>query len=64
MLEVLKVWGGNNYKNPHIETQRLERLGVLLRQLDFSTELIDAAHQFLFHGIINLNVFPQQEDLN
>ena len=45
MLEVLKVRGGNNYKNPHIGKQRLDRLGMLPRQLEVSTELIDAAHQ-------------------
>ncbi|XP_057540701.1 uncharacterized protein LOC130818554 [Amaranthus tricolor] len=39
MLEVLKARGGNNYKNPHIGKQRLDRLGMLPRQLEVPPEL-------------------------
>ena len=60
MIEVLKARGGNNYKNPHIGKQRLDRLGMLSRQLEIPQELIDAAHQFLSHGIINLNDHPKE----
>ncbi|XP_057548114.1 uncharacterized protein LOC130826548 [Amaranthus tricolor] len=61
MIEVLKARGGNNYKNPHIGKQRLDRLGMLPRQLEIPQELIDAARQFLSHGIINLNDLPQDD---
>ncbi|XP_057548274.1 uncharacterized protein LOC130826727 [Amaranthus tricolor] len=61
MIEVLKAKGGNNYKNPHIGKQRLDRLGLLPRQLEIPQELIDAARQFLSHGIINLNDLPQDD---
>ncbi|XP_057548140.1 uncharacterized protein LOC130826576 [Amaranthus tricolor] len=59
MIEVLKAKGGNNYKNPHIGKQRLDRLGMLPRQLEIPQHLIDAAQQFLSHGIIILNDLPQ-----
>ncbi|XP_057538135.1 uncharacterized protein LOC130815663 [Amaranthus tricolor] len=61
MIEVLKAKGDNNYKNPHIGKQRLDRLGMLPRQLKIPQELIDAARQFLSHGIINLNDLPQDD---
>ena len=61
MLEVLKAKGGNNYKNRHIGKQRLDRLDMLPRQLEVPPELIDAARQFLSHGIINLNDLPQED---
>ncbi|XP_057539585.1 uncharacterized protein LOC130817742 [Amaranthus tricolor] len=61
MIEVLKARGGNNYKNPHIGKQRLDRLGMLLRQLEIPQELIDAARQFLSDGIINLDDLPQED---
>ena len=61
MIEVLKARGGNNYKNPHIGKQRLDRLGMLPRQLEVPPELIDAVSQFLSHGIINLNDLPQED---
>ena len=54
MIEVLKAKGGNNYKNPHIGKQRLDRLGMLPRQLEIPQELIDAARQFLSHGRFGL----------
>ncbi len=62
MLEVLKDRGGNNYKNPHIGKARLDRLGMLPKQLEVPLELLDAANQFLTHGIINLNDLPLEED--
>ncbi|XP_057545828.1 uncharacterized protein LOC130824826 [Amaranthus tricolor] len=61
MIEVLKAKGGNNYKNADIGKQRLDRLGMLPRQLEIPQELIDAARQFLSHGIINLNDLPQDD---
>ena len=61
MIEVLKARGGNNYKNPHIGKQRLDRLGMLPRQLENPQELIDATRQFLSHGIINFNNLPQED---
>ena len=54
MREVLKVRGGNNYKQTHMGKKRLDRLGELPNQLKVPSELIDSAHQFLCHGIINL----------
>ncbi|XP_057540736.1 uncharacterized protein LOC130818589 [Amaranthus tricolor] len=61
MIEVLKAKGGNNYKNPHIGKKRLDRLGMLPRQLEIPQELIDAARQFLSHDIINLNDLSQDD---
>ncbi|XP_057535332.1 uncharacterized protein LOC130813510 [Amaranthus tricolor] len=60
-IEVLKAKGSNNYKNLHIRKQRLDRLDMLPRQLEFPPELIDVALQFLSHGIINLNDLPQED---
>ena len=61
MIEVLKAKGGNKYKNPHIGKQRLDRLGMLPRQLEIPQELKDVARQFLSHGIINLNDLSQDD---
>ncbi|CAO2836406.1 unnamed protein product [Amaranthus hypochondriacus] len=61
MIEVLKVRGGNNYKQPHMGKNRLDRLGQLPRQLEVATELIDSTNEYLRHGLINLNVLPQED---
>ena len=36
MREVIKCYGGNNYKIPHVGKKRLQREGVILTQFDIS----------------------------
>ena len=60
MLEILKIRGGNNYKQPHMGKNRLDRLGQLPRQLEVATELIDSTKEHLRRGLINLNDLPQE----
>lgn len=47
MVEALKVKGGNNYKIPHIGKVRLERLGLLLEQVEVDQAIIDEALAYL-----------------
>lgn len=53
MLEILKVKGGNNYKDPHIEKHILERLGQLLTEVKVSDQLVVDIVIFLNEGIVD-----------
>ena len=44
MLEVLKVRGGNNYKQPNMVKKRLDKLGELPSELEVPSELIGSTH--------------------
>ncbi|CAH9095869.1 unnamed protein product [Cuscuta epithymum] len=50
MLEILKVKGGNNYKNPHNAKKKLDSLGLLPTQVEIPEELIEETHNFLMEG--------------
>lgn len=47
MVEILKVNGGNNYKNPHHGKRRLERLGILPKNVTVEQQIIDDAVAYL-----------------
>ncbi|CAH9050865.1 unnamed protein product [Cuscuta europaea] len=55
MLEILKVRGGNNYKNPHNAKRKLDSLGVLPTQVEIPEELIEETNNFLMEGQILVN---------
>ncbi|KAH7853670.1 hypothetical protein Vadar_005306 [Vaccinium darrowii] len=43
MVEVMKVYGGNNYKVPHMGKYQLIRRGVLPSQLECGSEIVENA---------------------
>lgn len=47
MVEILKVKGANNYKNPNHEKARLERLGLLPKNVHVDQAIVDEAVQYL-----------------
>ncbi|XP_010694723.1 uncharacterized protein LOC104907487 [Beta vulgaris subsp. vulgaris] len=47
IVEILKVKGGNNYKNPHHGKARLERLGLLPKNVQCDQVIVDEAVQYL-----------------
>ncbi|XP_021757883.1 uncharacterized protein LOC110722901 [Chenopodium quinoa] len=52
MEEIMKVKGGNNFKNPHKGKKRLQRLGLLPSYVEVSNELVLDSINFLNEGII------------
>ena len=47
IIEVIKCYGGNNYKVPHVGKKRLQREGIILTQFYISREVIEEAHNHL-----------------
>jgi hypothetical protein len=47
MIETMKVYGGNNYKVPHLEKHKLEQEGQLPLTLHCDFTLIDQAKQLV-----------------
>ncbi|XP_048494519.1 uncharacterized protein LOC125494769 [Beta vulgaris subsp. vulgaris] len=52
MFEVLKVEGGNNYKNPRKGKKKLDRMGQLPTFVEVSQELVDDTIALLNVGIV------------
>jgi hypothetical protein len=47
MIEMMKVYGGNNYKVPHLGKHKLEREGQLPLTLYRDSTLVDQAKQLI-----------------
>jgi hypothetical protein len=47
MIEIMKVYGGNNYKMPHYGKYKLEREGQLPLTLHCDSTLVDQAKQLV-----------------
>ncbi|XP_042063220.1 uncharacterized protein LOC121807090 [Salvia splendens] len=47
LTEILKVEGGNGYKTPHMNKERLSRLGILPITLEVEEEIVKAAVAYL-----------------
>ncbi|XP_042030051.1 uncharacterized protein LOC121776981 [Salvia splendens] len=47
LTEILKVEGGNGYKTPHINKDRLSRLGILPQTLEIEENVVKAAVTYL-----------------
>jgi hypothetical protein len=47
MIEVMKASGGNKYKAPHINKDRLEALGMLPKSLSCDRQLIESVMESL-----------------
>lgn len=52
MTEILKVKGGNNYKNPHHGKAHLERIGMLPDNVQVDQAIVDEAVQYVNERII------------
>lgn len=55
MVEILKVKGGNNYKNPHKGKRKLERIGLLPKDVKVEQSLVDNTVKHLYSGLIFVN---------
>jgi hypothetical protein len=47
MIEVMKDGGGNRYKIPHMNKERLEALGMLPEALSCDSQLVQRAFELL-----------------
>jgi hypothetical protein len=47
MIETMKVYGGNNYKVPHLGKHKLEREGQLPLTLHCDSTLVDQAKRLV-----------------
>jgi hypothetical protein len=47
LIEVMKAGGGNKYKIPHMNKERLEALGLLLRSLNCDHQLYESVMESL-----------------
>ena len=56
MLEILKVKGGNNYRNPHKGKKKLDRIGELPVAIPVDQFLIDEIASYLNEGMVNINM--------
>ncbi|XP_057247159.1 uncharacterized protein LOC104902771 [Beta vulgaris subsp. vulgaris] len=52
MVEILKVKGGNNYKNPHNSKKKMDRLGLLPTTVEISEELVNDTVNLLNQDIV------------
>ena len=54
MIEILKLKGGNGYKNPHRGKAKLDRIGQLPYQVTVDPKLLEASNEYLNKGMLNL----------
>jgi hypothetical protein len=47
MIETMKVYGGNNYKVPHLEKHKLKREGQLSLTLYRDSTIVDQAKRLV-----------------
>jgi len=47
LIEVMKAGGGNKYKIPHMNKERLEALGLLPRSLNCDRQLYESVMESL-----------------
>lgn len=61
MTEILKVKGGNNYKNPHHGKAHLERIGMLPENVEVERSIINEAVQHLNERLVQV---PENSNYN